>query len=92
LVACATRPAWGDLSQGGQTELLKNCRDHFLATLSRVPNGTVLLFDGTTVTKEIYNSGLSVEQEGGGQLINIRTDRGRIGKLKFGKKTFPFRS
>ena len=92
LVACATRRAWGDLSQGCQTELLKNCRDHFLATLSRVPNGTVLLFNGTTVTEEIYNSGLSVEQEGGGQLINIRTDRGRIGKLKFGEKTFPFRS
>jgi hypothetical protein len=70
----------------------KKLSDHFLATLSRVPNGTVLLFDGTTVTKEIYNSGLSVEQEGGGQLINIRTDRGRIRKLKFGKKTFPFRS
>jgi hypothetical protein len=92
LVACATRRAWGDLSQGCQSELLKNCRDHFLATLSRVPNGTILLFDGSTVTTEIYNSGLSVVQEGGVQLINIRNNRGQIGKLKFGEKEFPFRS
>ena len=92
LVACATRRAWGDLSQGCKGELLKNCRDHFLATLSRVPKGTLLLFDGSTVTAEICNSGLSVVQDGGVKLINIRNNRGQIGKLKFGEKEFPFRS
>jgi hypothetical protein len=92
LVACATSVAFGKLSQICQSELLRNCRDHFLASLSCVPSGTLLLFDGATVTKEIYASGLEVKQQGGTQLINTKGDQGRIGKLTFGVKEFSFRA
>jgi hypothetical protein len=92
LIACATHSAFGRLSQGCQAELLINCRDHFFATLAYVPNGTLLLFDGATATNEIYQSGLTIKQQGDVQLINLRQDRGRVGKLEFGEKEFPFRS
>jgi hypothetical protein len=91
LVACATEVRWGDLSNNCQAELLTNCRGHFLATLSRLPNGTLLFFDGTRVVSEMKQIGLQFKQEGGEKLINIRGNRGCIGELKFGDKTFPFR-
>src|SRR5258708_25855140 len=78
LVACATRDAWNKLLVECQAEMLTNCRDHFLGTLSRVPSGTLLLFDGARVTQEIYNSGIYIEQQGGEQLINIRLSHGKI--------------
>lgn len=92
MVACATEVRWSDLSNGCQSELLINCRGHFLATLSRLPDGTMLLFDGTRVTNEMQQLGLQYEQLGRVQLVNIKGTGGSLGVLKFGDKTFPFRS
>ena len=91
LVACATEVRWGELSASCQTGLLANCRAHFLATLSRLPNGTLLFFDGSRVISEMRQIGLSFEQEGGDQRINIQGNLGCVGKLIFREKTFPFR-
>ena len=92
MVACATEVRWSGLTADCQSELLTNCRGHFLATLSRLPDGTMLLFDGARVTNEMRQLGLQYEQIGGVELINIRGMSGCLGTLKFGDKTFPFRS
>lgn len=96
MVACSTRVRWGDLSDVCRKELMANCRGHFLATLSQLPNGTMLLLDGSTVISAMKNDelkklGLIYEQEGDEHLINIQWNRGFIGKLKLGEKEFPFR-
>jgi hypothetical protein len=90
LVACATGLSFGGLSSKCQTELLKNCRDHFLASLSIIPSGTLLLFDGATVKREIYGSSSEVQQQKAIP-INIHLEIGWIGKLKFAGKEYPFR-
>ena len=92
MVACATEVRWSGLSNGCQSELLTNCRGHFLATLSRLPDGTMLLFDGARVTAEMRHLGLQYEQNGGVQLINMTGMSGCLGTLKCGDKAFPFRS
>jgi hypothetical protein len=91
LVACGTRVRWGELPTGCQTEMLRNCRAHFVATLSRVPNGTMLLLDGARVICEIQKLGLGLELEGGEQLISIQGNLGSVGKMTVGGKKFPFR-
>jgi hypothetical protein len=91
LVACATQMRWNDLSDDCQKELITNCRGHFLATLSLLPTGTMLLLDGSRVISEIKKLDLIFEQDGGEQPINIQWNRGCVGKLKWGEKEFPFR-
>jgi hypothetical protein len=96
LVACSTRVRWSDLLDDCQKELLTNCRSHFLTTLSQLPNGTMLLLDGSRVLSEMKNDeikklGLIFEQEGEKKLINIQWNYGYIGKLKWADKEFPFR-
>jgi hypothetical protein len=75
--------------------LIGNCREHFLAALSALPNGTILLCDGPRVMRELQNPPLRMEQQPA-ELINVREasggDRGWIGKLVFGDKEFPFRA
>lgn len=94
LVACATRDRWGKLTSGCQTAMIANCREHVLAALSKVPNGTVILCDGPRATQEIQNLGLRVEQKPK-ELINVRPasggDLGWLGDIFVGEKKFPFR-
>jgi len=94
LVACATEDRWGDITSDVQTLLIGNCREHFLHSLSKLTNGTVLLFDGSRVMQEMQNLGFAVERQPP-QLINLRQgaakDMGWIGKLVLGDKEFPFR-
>lgn len=91
LVACATRARWGELGGGCKKEMLGNCRERFLANLSSVPDGTLVLLDGSAVSREIMGPGLEVEQSGGEQLINMRGDRGWVGRMAVGGKAFAVR-
>jgi len=94
LVACATQNRWSKLTGDCQTALIQNCREHFLASLSQLPNGTVILCDGPRATNEIQKLGLRVEMKPA-QLINVRDvgrgDTGWQGDLFLGDKTFPLR-
>ncbi len=96
LVACATKDRWSELAPETKAHLVENCREHFLASLSSLPNGTILLCDGPRVMIQLQNPPLRLEQEPA-ELINIgrepgRGDTGWIGKLFFGDKEFPFRA
>lgn len=91
LVACATRVRWSRLAGNCKTALLNNCREYFLETLSRLPDGTLLLLDGTRVVSEMRQLGLLFVQEGREQRINTQGNCGCIGELMLGEKTFPFR-
>lgn len=91
LVACATKVRWGDLSGDCQVGLMQNCREYFLATLSKLPNGTLLLLDGKTVVAEMQKLGLAVEKDGGDQRIDVTGNTGWAGKIICKDKTFPFR-
>jgi hypothetical protein len=94
LVACATKDRWSELAPETKSCLIGNCREHFLAALSRLPNGTLLLCDGPRVMQELQNPPLRMEQQPA-ELINIREtgggDMGWIGKVVFDDKEFPFR-
>ena len=94
LVACATKDRWSKITPTVQTLLIGNCREHFLHSLSKLPNGTVLLCDGPRTMQEMGNLGLVLEKQPP-QLINIRKasggDTGWIGKLILGDKEFPVR-
>lgn len=92
MVACATKERWGDLTTGCRSSLLTNCRSYFMASLAKLPHDTTLLLDGATVTNEMQQLGLDYRQIGSVQLINIRGLAGCLGEIKFGDKTFPFRS
>jgi hypothetical protein len=87
LVACSTYVRWSELSENCKTNLLSNCRGHFLETLSNLPNGTLLLFDGSSVINEMRNLGATFDREGD----YLQQNRGYIGNLKLGEKLFPFR-
>jgi hypothetical protein len=92
-VACATKDRWSELAPQTKTSLIRNCREHFLASLSILPNGTVLLGDGQGVMAALQNTPLRMELQPA-QLINVREgggDKGWIGKVFFGGKEFPFR-
>ena len=94
LVGCATKVRWSKLNRETQNTLIGNCREHFLATLSSLPSGTVILCDGPRATHEISNCGLRVEMKPK-ELINVRElpsgDIGFIGELFIGDKQFPLR-
>jgi hypothetical protein len=93
LVACATQSKFGDLSSECKSALIGNCREHFLSTLSSLPNGTIILCDGPRATREIQNWGLPVKMQPV-QQINVREvpfgDTGWRGELSIGDKKFPF--
>jgi hypothetical protein len=80
LVACATREKWGKLGNC-RKELLNNCQENFLATLSELPSGTVLIPTNQWVSAEIQKLNIIMSPEN----ENIRC----IGKLKLGDKEFP---
>jgi hypothetical protein len=94
LVACATKNRWAGLAPETKTHMIGNCREHFLASLAMLPNGTVLLCDGPRVMKEMQNLGLSLKRQSD-QMINVRElgrgDKGWIGKIFLGEREFPFR-
>lgn len=94
LVGCVTKSRWGKLTSESQTALIGNCREHFVATLSGLPSGTVILCDGPRAIREISNSGLRVEFKPT-QLINVRetfgADAGCVGELFIGEKKFQVR-
>ena len=94
VVACATKERWGNLTKETQNEFIKNCRDHFLGAICRLPDGTVILCDGPRAMKEIANLGLKLDMKPG-QLINVREesggDHGMLGDLHCDNKIFPVR-
>ncbi|MGD0815294.1 MAG: hypothetical protein ABSA83_16985 [Verrucomicrobiota bacterium] len=92
LVACSTKIKWSRLTAETQSDLVENCREHFLTALSSLPNGTVILCDGVRATREIQNLDMKVEVKPT-ELINLRQqgDRGLIGDLFIGDRKFPVR-
>jgi hypothetical protein len=99
LVACATEKRFGDLSPETKSSLIGNCREHFVSTLSTLPNSTMILCDGPRATRELQtegmqNMGLHAAMQPA-QLINVRKpgsgDTGWIGELSFQGKKFPLR-
>lgn len=94
IVACATKVRWGDLTARSKAVLIGNCREYLLESLSRLPDGTVVLCDGGQVMQEIANCGMRLDMKPV-QLINLRTkptgDAGWIGTLEDAGKRFKVR-
>jgi hypothetical protein len=97
LVACATKVRWGALSRECQTALVSNCRNHFLASLDRLPDQTLLMLDGIGVVNEMKRLSIELpnfkfEIEKAENISSLLETRGIVGKLKYNdQKTFPFR-
>ncbi len=69
LVACATTVAWGYLNARIACKLAKNCRKHFLNTLSKLPSNTRLFLNGAFVFGELCRQGLYMKLERGPESI-----------------------
>jgi hypothetical protein len=96
LVACATKVRWSDLANECKSELISNCRIHFLKTLNDLPSGTLLLLDGSRVANEIsllpkHSSEATVLQITKKTICHVQGEQGCVGTLKLGDKEFPFR-
>ena len=96
LVACTTKERWGKLGQDCKSNLVKNCRPHFLSALNELPNGTLLLLDGSRAVDEMHQigklaNGVSFELEHQGYFSPLIENRSYIGSLKYNGKLFPFR-
>ena len=47
VVACATRPSYGDVPEPAKKAMIQNCRPHLQQTLSRFSDGTMLIVNGS---------------------------------------------
>lgn len=57
VVACVTRPTWASVPAQERQNMLKSCREHFLATLRLLPSGALLFCDGRTALQAIEDAG-----------------------------------
>lgn len=96
LVACATTIRWGDLLPACKSDMVNNCREHFLTSLMSIRNGTLLLLDGQTVMDWMNSPDIihfeEITTERTIHMTAGQTMIGRLGKIRCQDKSFPFRT
>jgi hypothetical protein len=91
LVACATNERFGVINEEPRKTLITNCHQHFLRTLLKLPENTLLLLDGKTVCDEVLKIG-QVNFDSKPELIMINPRMsGLRGSITIGEKPFRFR-
>jgi len=91
LVACATKERFSKTSEESRETLITNCHQHFLRTLLKLPENTLLLLDGKTACDEVLKAGrVSFDSKPELILINPRMS-GLRGSITINEKPFRFR-
>jgi len=99
VVACATKDSWGFLSNDKNNksvalkQIISNCGEYFLKSISNLPNGTIILCNGQRAWIEVASLGKSLGKFEMKPSIryNDLGDIVRIGELTCGEKIFPVR-
>jgi hypothetical protein len=91
LVACATKERFGKTNEQAQKSLISNCHQHFLKTLLKLPENTLLFLDGKTVCDEVLKAG-RVDFDSKPELILINPRMSALrDSITIGEKSFRFR-